>query len=99
MPPIGSPGFTRARLTHGQPQELEEFGRLYSKYTRLCETYGEILRQDAPEMRAAYARACAELLAEQAGNPPASSRNPDEIREILRELARRCEIVPKSFKE
>lgn len=56
-----------------------------------------VLRQDMQESDAAHARVLAETLKEQEGNPPASSRSPEQIQLDLKELARRCEIEPRSF--
>ncbi|KIL66032.1 hypothetical protein M378DRAFT_161251, partial [Amanita muscaria Koide BX008] len=78
-------------------RELEEFGLLYFKYTKLTEDHAMVLRQDMKESDAAHARVLAETLKEQEGNPPASSRSPEQIQLDLKELARRCEIEPRSF--
>ncbi|CAA7268827.1 unnamed protein product [Cyclocybe aegerita] len=100
-PPLPSAGRSNstdlASNKQAKQRELEDFAQSYVKYTKLAEDITATIHHDPQALEAAYARITEETRLEQAGNPPASSRSPEQIQADLRKLARRCDITPTSF--
>jgi hypothetical protein len=87
-----------ANLAH--QQELEEFGRLFFKYTQLVEDNACVIRNLPEELTApAHARVTERTLQEQQGNLPNHLRTPEQIQLDLKTLAAQCEITPTTLDE
>ena len=76
-------------------RELEEFSQQYFKYTKLFEDQAAAMRHNPERMNDAYMKVYGEAIAERG----TGMLNPDEIQPYLDELARRCEVLPRSFEE
>lgn len=85
---------TRAR----QPQEkLEIYAQLITKYTKLIQLQGDVMRGETERLQRAYDLVAAEFATEQSFVK--NTTDPSFILADLSEYHRRCDIVPKSFEE
>jgi hypothetical protein len=76
-------------------RELEEYSQLYFKYMKLFEDIAAPMRHDQEGMMVAYNKVYAEGMEERENRRISH----DDISLYLEELARRCEVPPRSFEE
>jgi hypothetical protein len=76
-------------------REIEEYSQLYFKYMKLFEDISAPMRHDQEGILVAYNKVYAEAMEERATR----MLTRDGIHLYLEELARRCEVPPRSFEE